>query len=363
MMQELRRFIERKIDQAVLERSPFPHLIIENFFPDDVYTNILGYNPFARNRGQEWLSADASSNVSSRTPYFARKQINFHANMAFEATAEASRFWSELKNCFLGDSWFEGLILKKYDDYFRLRFGDLVEAPGFLGYFRKELFLQRHEPGYYIGPHTDIPTRVFTCIFSFASCPGFEEYGTELLAHSDPLVRCWGNDHYAPDEFVVKKVAPYKPNNFLLFFKTRHSFHSVKPITYEVPNQRYGMQFQFYEPRQGLFKDLSMPDLMITQHKAAAAKPPPAGVEAWIATSPTVLKRKAEPAASLPDADKIAVNQGDRLTSRRSAPAGIHLELFDVTLASRNLGSGWFMYPLHWTRLQTADILQPAHAG
>ncbi len=362
MIKEMRRFIERKIDQAILERSPFPHFIIENFFPDDIYADILAYNPFLRNRGQEWLSADASSNVSSRTPYHARKQINFHANMAFEASAEASRFWSELKACFLGDSWFEGLVLKKYDDYFRLRFGDLVEEPDFLGHFRKELFLQRHEPGYYIGPHTDIPTRVFTCIFSFASRPGFEEYGTELLAHRDPLVRCWGNDHYAPDEFVVKKVAPYKPNNFLLFFKTRHSFHSVKPITTELPNQRYGMQFQFYEPRQGLFRDLSMPDLMITRHQAAVTKQPPVRPEAWIAKSPTLLKRKAEPASSLAEAEKLAVSEGNRLVCKGSSPVGIHCELFDVALDGRDLGSGWFIYPLHWERLQTDKIVQPAHA-
>jgi hypothetical protein len=84
--------------------------------------------------------------------------------------------------------------------------------------FRKELFLQRHEIGYHIGPHTDIPTRVFTCIFSFAERPGFERFGTELLAHKDRMVRCWGNDHYDMSDFVVRKVAEYKPNNFFLFF-------------------------------------------------------------------------------------------------------------------------------------------------
>jgi hypothetical protein len=118
-----------------------------------------------------------------------------------------------------------------------------------------------------------VGTRVFTCIFSFAEREGFEEYGTELLAHKDKLVRCWGNDHYKPDDFVVKKIAPYKPNNFLLFFKTRQSFHSVKAITNDVPNQRYGMQFQFYEPAGGVFKDLSVPDLMMIKQKRTSHNP------------------------------------------------------------------------------------------
>jgi hypothetical protein len=160
----------------------------------------------------------------------------------------------------------KSLILKKYPEYFQLRFGDISLDPDFLVMFRKELFLQRHEIGYHIGPHTDIPTRVFTCIFSFAERPGFERFGTELLAHKDRMVRCWGNDHYDMSDFVVRKVAEYKPNNFFLFFKTRQSFHSVTGITSDVPNQRYGMQFQFYEPGQGLLKDLSAPDLVATRH-------------------------------------------------------------------------------------------------
>ena len=112
----------------------------------------------------------------------------------------------------------KSLILKKYPEYFQLRFGDISQDPDFLVMFRKELFLQRHEIGYHIGPHTDIPTRVFTCIFSFAERPGFERFGTELLAHKDRMVRCWGNDHYDMSDFVVRKVAEYKPNNFFLFF-------------------------------------------------------------------------------------------------------------------------------------------------
>ncbi len=265
MISELRRHIEGKFAAATLEAYPFPHLIIEDFFPADVYACIQEFNLFKKNRGREWQSERTSNNVSGRTPYYARKQINFHTNDAFEAENEEARFWGQITTCFLSDHWFESIVLKKYPHYFVVRFGEIVEEPDFFSLFRKELFLQRHEPGYYIGPHTDIPTRVFTCIFSFAERDGFEEYGTQLLSHKDPLVRCWGNDHYLPDDFVLRKVAPYKPNNFLLFFKTRHSFHSVMAIDDSVPSQRYGMQFQFYEPRGGVFRDLSAPDLM--QHR------------------------------------------------------------------------------------------------
>jgi hypothetical protein len=136
---------------------------------------------------------------------------------------------------------------------------------------QSQLFVQRHEPGFCIGPHTDLPTRIFTCIFSFADREGFDEYGTQLLAHRNRLVRCWGTDHYAADDFVVRKLVPYRPNNFLLFFKTRHSFHAVAAIDEHVPNQRYGMQFQFHEPPEGVFRDLSAPQLMHFPRRASGA--------------------------------------------------------------------------------------------
>lgn len=265
MIENLRKHIEAKFSETSSEVSPFPHMVIGNFFPDDVFAQILEYNPFKANVGVEWLEKGKSANVTSRTPYHARKQINFHSDQSFEAPQEQKNFWNELKDCFLADDWFPALVASKFDTLFRFRFGDIVDDADFLSLFRREFFLQRHEPGYYIGPHTDIPTRVFTCIFSFASKPGFEKFGTELLSPNQRLDRCWGNDHYEPEGFTVQKVAPYSPNSFLLFHKTRQSFHAVRAIDDTVPNQRYGGQFQFYEPTNGLFNDLSAPDLMKVQ--------------------------------------------------------------------------------------------------
>jgi hypothetical protein len=262
-MQDIRHHIEQKLEQATLEHSPFPHIIIENFFPEDVYAKIMGFNLFKFNTGVEWLKKIEKSSPGMRGPYHARKQINFGKDEEFAANSEALAFWDNIQQCFLQGDWFPRVIFKTYKEYFQLRFGDIVHDEDFFQLFSREFFLQRHEPGYYIGPHTDLPARVFTCIFSFAESAGFEEYGTLLMQHRDRFTQCWGLDHYTPENFVTHKVAPYKPNNFLLFFKTRYSFHAVKEIPATIPNQRYGMQFQYYEPMGGLFKDLSRPDLMI----------------------------------------------------------------------------------------------------
>ena len=201
--------------------------------------------------------------ISARpTPYDHRKQINFHAGDPFDAEPYQRAFWTMIRDTFLDGDWFTRLVMAAYPDYFLLRFGEATLREDFCGRLSKELFLQRHDVDYFIGPHTDVPARIFTCIFAFADRRGFESYGTQLLRPVDPYVRCWGRSHYLPEGFEVAKVADYAPNNFLLFFKTRQSFHSVKTIGPDVPNRRYGMQFQLYEPRGGLFRDLSHPDLM-----------------------------------------------------------------------------------------------------
>ena len=106
MFEGIRSRIESKIAAAALETSPFPHLIIEEFFPDDVYAKIQEYNPFLRNSGKEWMDKKTSEQTSSRTPYYARKQINFHNNDLFEAPAEQQTFWKELQQVFMTDNWF-----------------------------------------------------------------------------------------------------------------------------------------------------------------------------------------------------------------------------------------------------------------
>ncbi len=258
---ELRAYIAQKLDGKHVDAFPSPHLILSDFFPASVFKELFDFNPFTANRGREMVSQSAMKKKLQDTPYHLRKQIDL-GREDFVSDPAGQKFWRDINDTFLKDDWFAKLIYKIYPAFFDLRFGEAVLDPNFFGRLQSKMVVQRHDPGFNIGPHTDAPRRVFTCIFAFADRPGFEEYGTQFVRPVSRDVRCSGDLHHKASDFEVVKVADYSPNNFLVFFKTRHSFHAVKPLVREIPNQRYGMQLAYYEPAGGLLRDLSRPDLM-----------------------------------------------------------------------------------------------------
>jgi hypothetical protein len=266
----IREHIEQRWRNANLKTRPFHYVTISDFFPPDVYSTILRLNPFRYNVGEEWRVPSDPLRKGARTPYERRKQIKLTSLDGIVAGADDRGFWGGIADLFLRDEWFFNLVVSTLPQYFEFRFGEAMQWPDLWLRLRREVFLQRHEANYFIGPHTDVPSRIFTCLFSLAETSGFEEYGTQILRPRDSTVRCSGRIHHEFDGFDVVETVPYAANQFLLFFKTRQSFHAVKRIPGNIPNQRFGMQLQCYEPGFGLFKDLSHPDLMASQMPVVA---------------------------------------------------------------------------------------------
>lgn len=260
-VEQIRAHIEQRLAQTVVQPFPSPHFVVEQIFPDDVFQDILRLNPFKEKEGREWIAASELKSRRQDTPYHLRKQIDLENGLA-DAPVDVRSFWNMVAEALVGDDWFAKQVYKTYTPFFEIRFGEAVLQPDFFDGLRHMLIVQRHDRGYSIGPHTDSPHRVFTCIFAFAEGPGFERFGTQFVRPKDPLVRCYGDLHHRPEDFEVARVADYAPNRLVVFFKTRQSFHSVREIDQDIPGDRYGMQLGYYEPKQGLFRDLSRPDLM-----------------------------------------------------------------------------------------------------
>jgi hypothetical protein len=254
-----RTWIEERIAASPVCYDPFPHIIIEEFFPPDLYRQFLELNPFTQNKGEDWISQADASQLESKTPYWLRKQIKITGAMEEIRDIRMRIIWGIVYAVFNEEDWWFNLVRRLFPLYFAIRYGAFSKAPDFRSFFRSEHFLQRHERNYHIGPHTDVPTRVATCIFSFADRPGLDQFGTQICAPKDRFMCCSGRKHHEHENFNVVKLAPYKPNNAFLFLRTQHSFHSVAPFHEDVPNGRFGMQFQIYEQGAGIFKDSSAP--------------------------------------------------------------------------------------------------------
>jgi hypothetical protein len=252
--------VAERLMASPLDMHPFPHVMVEGALPDDIYDAMLAEDPFRRTEGKPWVTEENSAKLKTGTPYYLRKQI-----LLAEAAALLPEPWDAVYEALCGDRWLGRLAQTRFPEYFDIRFG-LV--PDLFDRLECSAFLQKHDAGYSIGPHTDIPRRVATCILSLAprgvhmaSC------GTLLCRPDDPFVRCWGNGHYSMADFRVVRIAPYAPNRLLLFYKARHSFHAVAQLPEGVPGGRFGLQVQLYEPKGGLFRDLSEPDLFETKHE------------------------------------------------------------------------------------------------
>ena len=256
-VERIRAHFADELARATLQMSPFPHLVLPDALPADVFAQVLADNPFSTDPGIAFGTTPGMMRVKYAHSFDKRFDIGLDP-----ASAAPAPVWDAVAEAFGDGTWLYEVLAERFPAYFSIRFGDALAVPGFWNRLRRQIFLQRHEPGFSLAAHTDIPTRVASLIFSFADREGFDHCGTQLLAPKDPLLRCWGNDHHPVDAFDVVTVAPYRPNSCLVFFKTRHSFHSVSPEAATAPNGRFGMQVQVFEQPDGALVDLSAPDLM-----------------------------------------------------------------------------------------------------
>jgi hypothetical protein len=257
-IESIRRHFEARLAAAELVMLPFPHLLLTEVLPDPVFKQILQENPFLEGTGKAFGDAPWAKRLRFENKYDKRFQYDISPSRC----ELAGGIGVQLGQAFADLNWLGPVLQNRFPEYFSLRFGDISRIPDFWSRLRNEAFLQRLDPGYRLDAHTDVPGRVATCIFSFASVDGYERCGTQLLIPKNPLWRCWGNLHHPLDGFEVAKVSPYKPNAALVFFKTRHAWHSVGTEAALAPDGRFNMQVQISESGDGALIDLSEPELM-----------------------------------------------------------------------------------------------------
>lgn len=216
----LAHFVERLRASAVVP-EPFPHYYLENVFPEEFYRELLAHLP----------GGDAYQNLFEITTlkldhFRHRDQRDLGDGWTRGLPGELRDFWERFNDWFLGPELARA-VLKSFAEPLRPRLGGEESWPE----VSVESQLIRHRAGYFLGPHSDLHTKLVVLLIYLAPDESASHLGTSLYRPKDPGFSCPDSAHYPFEDFVKVKTAPYKPNSMLAFVRSDISFHGVEPLS------------------------------------------------------------------------------------------------------------------------------------
>jgi hypothetical protein len=217
----LAHFINR-LSAAEVVLEPYPHFYLDNVFPADYYQALLNHLP----------ASTVYQNLFEVTDYKLahfrhRDQRNLDAGWTDSLTLAQKEFWDSFNEWFLGPELAQA-ALASFAAPLRARFGS-EPWPA----VSVESQLIRHRAGYFLGPHSDLHTKLVVLLLYLAPDESAAHLGTSLYRPKDPSFTCPNSLHYPFDDFIRAATAPYKPNSLLAFLRSDVSFHGVEPLSEE----------------------------------------------------------------------------------------------------------------------------------
>lgn len=201
--------------------EPYPHYCLENLFPEDYYQLLL------RNLPASGSYQNLYEVTTLKLDHFRhREQRDMNAGWTNDLPADQKAFWDAF------DAWFLNAetaraVLQTFYYQMNGRFGVEADWPE----VSVESQLIRHRAGYFLGPHSDLHTKLVVLLIYLAPDERAAHLGTSLFRPKDPDFSCPNSTHYPFDDFVKVKTAPYKPNSMLAFFRSDVSFHGLEPLS------------------------------------------------------------------------------------------------------------------------------------
>src|SRR3984957_8507911 len=215
----LQHFVKR-LQTAEIIPDPYPHSCLELVFPEDFYQSLLQPPPG---------SAAYQNLFEITTLKLAHLRFRDQRDLADGWTAslpdELRRFWDEFNSWFLGSELAQA-VLDSFADPMRSRFGERAVWPA----VSVEAQLIRHQAGYFLGPHTDLSTKLVVLLIYLPPDDSHPHLGTSLYRPKESGFTCSDSNHYPFDEFVNVKTALYRRNSLLAFERSDRSFHGVEPL-------------------------------------------------------------------------------------------------------------------------------------
>lgn len=201
--------------------DPYPHYCIENLFPDDYYQALLKNLP-----GSASYQNLFEVTTLKLDHFRHRDQRDMNPGWTDDLPPEQKAFWDSFDSWFLAADLAQA-VLQTFPEQMRGRFGEKDSWPE----VSVESQLIRHRAGYFLGPHSDLHTKLVVLLIYLAPDESAAHLGTSLYRPKDPNFTCPNSTHYPFSDFVNVKTAPYKPNSLLAFFRSDVSFHGLEPLS------------------------------------------------------------------------------------------------------------------------------------
>jgi len=215
--------IVNRLRAAEVVMEPYPHYYIENLFPDSYYQALLQHLPESN------LYQNLYDVTTLKLDHFRhRDQRDLNEGWTSGLSDEPKKFWDAFDAWFLGAEFAQS-VLDSFAEPLRERFGDKTSWPA----VSVESQLIRHRAGYFLGPHSDLHTKIVVLLLYLAPDESALRLGTSLYRPKDKNFSCPNSTHYPFEDFIRVKTVPYKPNSMLGFMRSDTSFHGVEPLSEE----------------------------------------------------------------------------------------------------------------------------------
>src|SRR5258705_2987784 len=214
----LEAHINRVFDAAPLELDPFPHVVIENWLPDDVYARIIDAMPasifFAHDRDQHWSVPFGVAPLYSR------------------------QVWAFVANHIVGDMVHAALNRKFQQticEYVR-SFCPALPADMDLTLHPSDGRIMLRRPGYNLMPHRDPKWGFVTGIVYLAREGDSDSHGTQLYRVRDDSQAPTSRVFYVePGTCDLAKDVPFRANSMLVFLNSEGAHSASIPADGQPP--------------------------------------------------------------------------------------------------------------------------------
>ena len=212
--------LRRKLIDVAIADKPFPHLVMENFFPEDFYNEFINnwphphqFNPKCNERYSILMDELKNSKL----------------------TAQQKAFWGTF-NSYLVETIIKPVIIKKFLHFLHVKFPEasLEELEWMTSNFQSvantnSIYLDTSSCC--IPTHTDKPHCFVQLIFYLPTDNHHRDVGTTFYSgspHPGGEDTCWD----VPTDLTYIKKLPYKRNTFIAFMQSPISWHALEASPY-----------------------------------------------------------------------------------------------------------------------------------